>query len=103
MRPNWMWDEREVINHIPIHALMIPGSHNSGSYKILGVRKYFCQVPHNPNEVISFVVYRKAALLISLIATVLTKLRMFGTSYSMVSAIWISGLVTTPTLRKSSG
>ncbi|XP_059086784.1 uncharacterized protein LOC131883348 [Tigriopus californicus] len=36
MRPSWMWDEREVINDIPIHALMIPGSHNSGSYKILG-------------------------------------------------------------------
>ena len=32
-----MWEEREVIKDIPLHALMIPGSHNAGAYKIFEV------------------------------------------------------------------
>ena len=32
IRPRWMWEERDVIGDIPLNALMIPGTHNSGSY-----------------------------------------------------------------------
>jgi hypothetical protein len=28
-----MWNERETIGDMPLHAIMIPGSHNSGSYR----------------------------------------------------------------------
>ena len=27
-----MWEERDVIGNIPLNNLMIPGTHNSGSY-----------------------------------------------------------------------
>ena len=37
LRPRWMWRERGVIGDIPLHALMIPGSHNAGAYKITDV------------------------------------------------------------------
>ena len=37
LRPRWMWRERESIGDIPLHALMIPGSHNAGAYKITNV------------------------------------------------------------------
>ena len=30
--PGWMWEMREYIRSLPIHALMIPGTHNSGAY-----------------------------------------------------------------------
>ena len=32
IRPRWMWEERDVIGNIPLNNLMIPGTHNSGSY-----------------------------------------------------------------------
>ena len=32
-QPGWMWEMREYIGSIPLHALMIPGTHNSGSYE----------------------------------------------------------------------
>ena len=35
LRPHWMWEEKSRIGEIPLHALMIPGSHNSGSYKVM--------------------------------------------------------------------
>ena len=37
LRPRWMWRERGAIGDIPLHALMIPGSHNAGAYKITDV------------------------------------------------------------------
>lgn len=33
IRPNWMWEERQSIGDLPLHALMIPGTHNSGAYE----------------------------------------------------------------------
>ena len=27
-----MWEERDVIGNMPLNNLMIPGTHNSGSY-----------------------------------------------------------------------
>ena len=39
LRPRWMWRERESIGDIPLHALMIPGSHNAGAYKITDVSR----------------------------------------------------------------
>ena len=32
IRPRWMWEERDVIGNMPLNSLMIPGTHNSGSY-----------------------------------------------------------------------
>ena len=32
IRPRWMWEERNAIGNLPIHSLMIPGTHNSGSF-----------------------------------------------------------------------
>jgi len=34
LRPRWMWRERGAIGDTPLHALMIPGSHNAGAYKV---------------------------------------------------------------------
>ena len=31
-QPVWMWDIKDYIGSIPLHALMIPGTHNSGSF-----------------------------------------------------------------------
>lgn len=31
-QPVWMWEMKEHIGSIPLHALMIPGTHNSGAY-----------------------------------------------------------------------
>ncbi len=32
IRPRWMWEERDVIGNMPLNNIMIPGTHNSGSY-----------------------------------------------------------------------
>ena len=32
IRPRWMWEEKDVIGNVPLHSLMIPGTHNSGSF-----------------------------------------------------------------------
>ena len=32
IRPRWMWEERDVIGNVPLHSLMLPGTHNSGSF-----------------------------------------------------------------------
>ena len=32
IRPRWMWEERDVIGNTPLHSLMLPGTHNSGSF-----------------------------------------------------------------------
>ena len=32
VRPQWMYEDRHIIGDIPLHALMIPGTHNSGAY-----------------------------------------------------------------------
>ena len=32
LNPSWMWKDRDVIGDIPLRKLMIPGTHNSGSY-----------------------------------------------------------------------
>ena len=39
LRPRWMDRERASIGDIPLHALMIPGSHNAGAYKITDVSR----------------------------------------------------------------
>jgi len=31
--PSWMEDLRDVIGEMPLHGLMLPGTHNSGSWK----------------------------------------------------------------------
>ena len=31
-QPVWMWEMKEKIGSIPLHALMIPGTHNAGAY-----------------------------------------------------------------------
>ena len=31
-QPQWMWEMKDYIGSIPLHAVMLPGSHNSGSY-----------------------------------------------------------------------
>ena len=31
-QPVWMWEMKEHIGSIPLHALMIPGTHNAGAY-----------------------------------------------------------------------
>ena len=31
-QPTWMYEMKEYLGSIPLHALMLPGSHNSGSY-----------------------------------------------------------------------
>ena len=31
-QPTWMWEMKEHIGSIPLHGLMIPGTHNSGAY-----------------------------------------------------------------------
>ncbi len=33
LRPKWMWEYRSQIGDMPLHALMLPGTHNSGSYE----------------------------------------------------------------------
>ena len=48
LRPRWMWRERGAIGDIPLHALMIPGSHNAGAYKIIDVSPR-C-VPETPHK-----------------------------------------------------
>ncbi|CAB4067801.1 unnamed protein product [Lepeophtheirus salmonis] len=32
LQPNWMWEDKDLIGSVPLNKLMIPGSHNSGSY-----------------------------------------------------------------------
>ena len=32
IQPVWMWEMKDHIGSIPLHALMIPGTHNSGAY-----------------------------------------------------------------------
>ena len=32
IQPVWMWEMRDDIDSIPLHGLMIPGTHNSGAY-----------------------------------------------------------------------
>jgi len=32
LRPNWMYEDRHVIGDMPLHSLMIPGTHNAGAY-----------------------------------------------------------------------
>ena len=32
LRPTWMYEDRHVIGDIPLHSLMIPGTHNAGAY-----------------------------------------------------------------------
>ena len=34
VRPEWMYEDRHIIGDIPLHALMLPGTHNSGAYDI---------------------------------------------------------------------
>ena len=31
-QPTWMWEMKESIGSIPLHAIMLPGTHNAGSY-----------------------------------------------------------------------
>ena len=32
LRPTWMFEDRNVIGDVPLHSLMIPGTHNAGAY-----------------------------------------------------------------------
>merc|ERR1739848_264998 len=32
LRPNWMYEDRHIIGDMPLHSLMIPGTHNAGAY-----------------------------------------------------------------------
>ena len=34
VRPQWMYEDRHIVGDIPLHALMIPGTHNSGAYDV---------------------------------------------------------------------
>ena len=34
LRPNWMHEDRHIIGDLPLHALMLPGTHNSGMYDL---------------------------------------------------------------------
>jgi len=34
VRPQWMFEDRHIVGDIPLHALMIPGTHNSGAYDV---------------------------------------------------------------------
>lgn len=34
LRPNWMYEDRHLLGEMPMHALMLPGTHNSGAYDI---------------------------------------------------------------------
>ena len=34
LRPQWMYEDRHIIGDMPLHSLMIPGTHNSGAYDI---------------------------------------------------------------------
>ena len=41
VRPQWMYEDRHIVGDIPLHALMIPGTHNSGAYDVnFGVSTY---------------------------------------------------------------
>lgn len=35
IQPQWMWNMKNVIGSMPLHSLMIPGTHNSGAYDSL--------------------------------------------------------------------
>lgn len=35
IQPQWMWNMKKVIGSMPLHSLMIPGTHNSGAYDSL--------------------------------------------------------------------
>ena len=57
IRPRWMWEEKDVIGNVPLHSLMIPGTHNSGSFiprgSTVSNRDYqifyslYCKIIHN--------------------------------------------------------
>ena len=34
VRPQWMYEDRHIVGDMPLHALMIPGTHNSGAYDV---------------------------------------------------------------------
>ena len=42
LRPNWMYEDRHIIGDMPLHSLMIPGTHNAGAYDAnVGVSDWF--------------------------------------------------------------
>ena len=37
LQPRWMWDNRELMENIPLGQVMVPGSHDAGAYKYVCV------------------------------------------------------------------
>ena len=55
LRPNWMYEDRHIIGDMPLHSLMIPGTHNAGAYDAnVGVSEDFCNFYFLPFKIVFF-------------------------------------------------
>ena len=62
IRPRWMWEEKDVIGNMPLNSLMIPGTHNSGSF-----------IPKGSNVSFHSLRYQVLLLVIMIIRTINSK------------------------------